>query len=106
MYSSSAGTGSASADSGSQILADSRQPSGRGIQTLSSTRTRCGRSRRTAFTSDVLLDDLADARVDEVGPVAEGRAMAEALEEMEAAVRRRVGHFLSASRRCLHVVGD
>ena len=44
MYSSTAGTGSLSASSGSQMRAASRQPSASGIQMCSITRTRCGKS--------------------------------------------------------------
>ena len=40
------------------------------------------------LSREVLLDDRAQAGVDDVGPVAEGRAVAEPLEQVEAPVRR------------------
>ena len=59
-----------------------------------------------ASAAEVLLDDPAQAGVDDVGAMAERRAVAEPLEQVEAPVRRAVGDLAHARRRRLDVVRE
>src|SRR5262245_48723283 len=58
------------------------------------------------LTRQVSAQDVADTGVDGVGPVAEGRAMTQPLEQVKVAAGGGVGHQLPAGGRGLDVLGE